>query len=130
MKKEEFIRIRKKLGRTQLEMSELINVSKKTIESYEQGLRQIPDNMSRIIYYVLFKLHMNKLNEKELCWNKNNCPMQIRKKCIAWMAKDGFFCWFLNMKTCLLKRLSNEENIESCFECDFFKDNLNKILNS
>lgn len=130
MTKEEFVKIRKKLDKTQLEMSELINVSKKTIESYEQGLRNIPDNMSRIIYYLFFKLNMDKLDETELCWNKNKCPDSIKKKCIAWIAKDGFFCWFLNLKTCLLKQKTSKGKIKSCFECEFFRDNLNKILES
>ena len=73
---------------------------------------------------------MNKLDENELCWNKNSCPPEIREKCIAWAAKEGFFCWFLNLKTCLLKRDDFKEDGSSCFDCDFFKDNLNKILDS
>ncbi len=134
MEKEEFVKIRKKLNRTQKEMSDLLNVSKKTIESYEQGLRNIPDNMSRITYYLLFKLNMDKLNKSELCWNKNKCPKSIRERCIAWTAKEGFFCWFLNLKTCLLKqqqkaKASSVES-ETCFECEFFRGNFNKILDS
>ncbi len=130
MEKKEFVKIRKKLKRTQSSMAELLGVSKKTIESYEQGLRNIPDNMSRITYYLLFKLNMDKLDESELCWNKNNCPLPIRGKCIAWTAKEGFFCWFLNLKTCLLKQKAPGGECETCFDCEFFKNNLNKILDS
>ncbi len=130
MEKKEFVKIRKKLKRTQMGMADLLGVSKKTIESYEQGLRNIPNNMSRITYYLLFKLNMNKLDESELCWNKNKCPMHIREKCIAWTAKEGFFCWFLNLKTCLLRRLDPKDECETCFECDFFIDNRNKILDT
>ena len=130
MEKKEFIKIRKKLKRTQLSMSYLLGVSKRTIESYEQGLRNIPDNMSRITYYLLFKLNMNLLDKSELCWNKNKCTLHFRKKCIAWTAKEGFFCWFLNLKTCLLKKSDSNNKCETCFECNFFIKNRNKILDS
>ena len=128
MEKKEFIRIRKKLNRTQQSMGELLCVSKKTIESYEQGLRNIPDNMSRITYYLLFKLNMEHLDDSELCWNKNKCSMAAREKCIAWAAQEGFFCWFLNLKTCCTKQIDPKSSSETCFDCDFFVSKLKKIL--
>ena len=128
MQKEEFFKIRKKLGKTQKEMAALLAISIKTVESYEQGLRNIPVNVRRIVYFILFKLNMDKFTEKELCWDKKKCPSHIRENCVSWLAKEGFFCWFLTGKSCLREKLlSSKFSDDNCFNCIFFKENLEKI---
>ena len=130
MQKAEFTRIRKKLGKTQKQMSALLGVSQKAIESYEQGLRNIPSNIERILYYLLFKLNMDKLgeDEKKLCWDKKDCPQHFRENCLAWMAKEGFFCWFITGKICPAEKQLSHKSTGTCFNCSFFKDQLNAIL--
>lgn len=127
MQKDEFIKIRKKLGKTQKEMASLLGVSKKAVESYEQGLRNIPGNVERIIYFLLFKLNMDKFDEQQLCWIIKECPPHIRENCVAWMAKEGFFCWFLTGKSCSREKALSPGSSGSCFLCSFFKENLEKI---
>ena len=46
----------KNLRKTQKELANLLGISKKTVESYEQGLRNIPSNIERILYFLLVKL--------------------------------------------------------------------------
>lgn len=128
MKKEDFTKVRKTLNKTQKEMAALLGVSKKTVESYEQGLRNIPDNVRRLLYFLLFKLKMKKLDNATLCWDEKKCPEHARENCVAWLAKEGFFCWFITGKVCEAQRLLGEKAVPSCFQCDFFKDNLDKIL--
>lgn len=127
MQKEKFYQIRKRLKKTQKEMAALLGVSIKTVESYEQGLRNIPVNVERIVYYLLFKLNMEKFNGKEHCWDIKKCPPSTRENCIAWAAKEGFFCWFLTGKVCAHEESISQKATGSCFECSFFKDNLEKI---
>jgi transcriptional regulator with XRE-family HTH domain len=127
MQKEKFYQIRKKLDKTQKEMASLLGISIKTVESYEQGLRNIPVNVERIVYFLLFKLNMEKLNGKEHCWGIKKCPPSTRENCIAWAAKEGFFCWFLTGKVCAHEHLISGNSTGSCFECSFFKGNLGKI---
>ena len=131
MKKEEFLKIRKKLDKTQKEMAALLGISIKTVESYEQGLRNIPVNVERIVYFLLFKLNMDKFQHGQepplMCWQEKNCPPQIRESCIAWLAQEGFFCWFITGRVCTGARLASGGAIKSCFHCDFFKKNLDKI---
>lgn len=127
MKKEEFVKIRKKIGKTQKETAMLLGISHKTVESYEQGFRNIPVNVERIIYYLLFKLNMDKLDNRQLCWHVKDCPADIRKNCIAWVAQEGFFCWFLTGKTCIRERLLSGGTSENCFSCSFFRENSKKI---
>jgi transcriptional regulator with XRE-family HTH domain len=128
MTKTDFKRIRKLLKKTQKEMAELLSVSKKAIESYEQGLRNIPPNIQRIVYFLLFKLNTHKLGRKKNCWQVKRCTPEIRSNCVAWIAREGYFCWFITGKVCAVEKNNPESCCESCFDCSFFKDNLAKIL--
>mgnify|MGYP001822735688 FL=1 len=47
MEKNEFTTIRKKLAKTQKELSELLGTSLKAVSSYEQGWRNIPVHVER-----------------------------------------------------------------------------------
>ena len=116
------------MDKTQKEMAALLGVSTKTVESYEQGLRNIPVNVERIVYFLLFKLNMGKLNEKENCWDAKKCPPSIRENCISWAASEGLFCWFLTGKVCAHEHSISRKSSGSCFECNFFRNNLEKIL--
>jgi transcriptional regulator with XRE-family HTH domain len=127
MKKDTFVKIRKKLKKTQREMANLLGISIKTVESYEQGLRNIPVNVERIVYFLLFKLNMDKFNEKARCWENKKCPSHIRENCVAWVANEGFFCWFLTGKSCVREKLLFSKSSENCFDCSFFLENLEKI---
>ena len=127
MKKENFINIRKKLDKTQKEMAALLGISIKTVESYEQGLRNIPVNVERIVYFLLFKLNMEKFNGRQLCWDKKKCAGQTRENCIAWLAKEGFFCWFITGRVCEHEKNLSANSTQTCFNCSFFKENLKKI---
>jgi transcriptional regulator with XRE-family HTH domain len=127
MKKEEFSSIRKSLKKTQRQIALLLGISHKTVESYEQGFRNVPVNIERILYYLLFKLNMNKLDVNELCWHKKDCPLSIRRHCVAWLANEGFFCWFLTGKTCVQERMLSKGESGNCFSCSFFLENLANI---
>lgn len=128
MQKEDFKTLRKRLHKTQKEMAALLTISKKTIESYEQGLRNIPANVQRIIYFLLFKLNQDKLGKKQNCWQSKQCSPDFKNNCIAWLAKEGFYCWFITGKVCAAEKEQSETPIHNCFECNFFKDNLHKII--
>lgn len=128
MKKEDFVQIRKMIGKTQKEISLLLGVSPKTVESYEQGFRKIPANVERIIYYLFFKLNINKFTDLKSCWDRKECSIDIREHCVAWLAQEGFFCWFVTGKTCAHERLVSGGEVETCFSCTFFQENLGKII--
>ena len=127
MQKQDFLKIRKKLNKTQKGMAELLGVSKKAVESYEQGLRNIPVNIERIVYFLLFKLNMEKFEENKLCWEDKECPPGIRENCVAWIAKEGFFCWFITGRVCAGEKLRSPQTKNSCFNCSFFRENLESV---
>ena len=53
MERTEFHDFRKKLEKTQLEMSRLLGTSIKAIHSYEQGWRRIPTHVERQLFFLL-----------------------------------------------------------------------------
>jgi transcriptional regulator with XRE-family HTH domain len=119
MKIADFIKIRKKINKTQKEMAMLLGVSKKTIESYEQGLRNIPKNIERILYFILFKLNKSKLGPLKDCWDSHNCSDLKKEKCVAWNSQEGIYCWFITSKICVDR---------CCLNCQSFTEKLKKIL--
>lgn len=128
MTKFDFKKIRKILNKTQKEMAVLLSVSKKAIESYEQGLRNIPPNVQRIVYFLLFKLNNDKFGRKKPCWQSKKCSADIRRNCVAWLSREGFYCWFITGKVCVVQRELSGGTCTSCFDCDFFRENLAKII--
>ena len=53
VKKENFAKARVKLGKTQKELGNLLSVSLKAIQSYEQGWRPVPHHIESQIYFLL-----------------------------------------------------------------------------
>lgn len=127
MNKDEFSKIRNQINKTQKELALLLGISKKTVESYEQGFRNIPVNIERILYYILFKLNIGTFDQKRLCWEEKECPPSIRNECIAWITKEGDFCWFLTGNSCRHEQSINPGTSSNCFQCSYFKNKLNKI---
>ena len=99
MEQKEFSRARQYLGKTQSQMAQVLGVSLKAIQSFEQGWRNIPVHTER---QVLFLLALKKSPPKKdrLCWVALKCPMEIRRNCPAWEFQVGHLCWFINGTIC------------------------------
>lgn len=123
----DFTVFRGKLKKTQNEMAELLGVSLKAVESYEQGWRRIPANIERILYFLLFKMHKNLFSRQDLCWLEMKCPPAIRANCPAWIAREGLHCWFLTGKMCRAKQGTRSAKGRTCSDCAFFRKRLKKI---
>jgi DNA-binding XRE family transcriptional regulator len=54
MDKTEFSQIRHRLGKTQAQIAQLLGVSPKAIQSFEQGWRNIPTHVERQLLFLLF----------------------------------------------------------------------------
>ena len=117
MTREEFSLARKKLGKTQKSLAELLGVSLKAVQSYEQGWRTVPLHVERQIYFLLVNIRKNKPAKRKDCWNVKKCA--CKKTCPAWEFQAGHLCWFLNGTQCectVNKNLKNK--IEICRKCD------------
>ena len=121
MESNEFSNIREYLGKTQSQLANLLCVSTKAIQSFEQGWRKVPVNIERQSLYIL---SMKRAKEKTTkpCWKIKNCPIEWRISCTAWEFKAGYFCWFINGTFCEGKEKKDwHEKIEVCRQCEVFQ---------
>ena len=117
MNKDEFCYYRKKLGKTQQKLANILGMSLKTIHSYEQGWRAIPPHIARYLYFLIVsQRHEDKSLipcwERKCCLEKENCP--------AWEFNCGHLCWFM-CGTCWEHAKEEHKNkLDSCKACAVF----------
>jgi hypothetical protein len=98
MDKNEFSTARTRLGKTQVQIAELLRVSLKAIQSYEQGWRSVPAHVERQLLFLI-SLKEDTRN-RGACWSIRKCPLEKRSNCPAWEFKAGRLCWFINGTLC------------------------------
>ena len=118
LNKEEFSLSRKKLGKTQKQLAELLGMSLKTIHSYEQGWRSIPSHIERTIYFLLIN-QRGRNTDMVPCWEKKQCLDW--EHCPAYEFQSGHLCWFLNGTLCeCTQQQGNTNKLEICKSCSIF----------
>jgi transcriptional regulator with XRE-family HTH domain len=122
----EFARLRASLGKSQRELAELLGLSLKAVESYEQGWRNVPAHVERLLYFLLFKLNEDEIASEDPCWKSKNCPDEVRSKCVAFVAKEGRFCWFFTGRLCSSAK-SGEADTRGCYSCSVFMQMLARV---
>ena len=118
----EFSKMRQYLGKTQKELSGLLCVSLKTVQSFEQGWRKIPPNIElQLLLYLFWETSADKINKP--CWEIQNCPTEWQSSCAAWQYKIGDLCWYINGTFCQGNYQDNWSNkINMCRECEVYKE--------
>lgn len=118
MESNEFIRIRMSLGKSRKQLASLLGVSRRTIQSYEQGCRRVPAHIQKELYFFLFNQRM-KGHSILPCWEQKACIDY--EDCPAWEFNSGTMCWYLNGTLCAGKRPSTyEEKLLTCKLCNIF----------
>lgn len=121
MDNKKFLHIRRYLQKTQKEMAQLLGLSLKAIQSFEQGWRNIPVHVER---QMLLLLAMKRKGEDDVpnCWEIRQCPAEQRQSCPAWEFHCGHLCWFINGTICQGKpKGSWQKKIKICQKCSVFK---------
>lgn len=122
MDKSEFSQARRYLGKTQVELADLLCVSPKAVQSFEQGWRKIPASAERQLLFLL-SLKRTKNAEGSPCWETRHCSVDQREKCVAREFDAGYFCWFISGTKCEGKRHTNwKEKIQLCRQCEVYKN--------
>ena len=127
MNDREFVSLRHNFKKTQKEMAELLGVSLRSVQSFEQGWRKIPTNIERQILYLV---SMKDTEEEPLkpCWEVEDCPPDKRQHCPAWEFNTGHLCWFINGTICQGKPHRNwDEKMKFCRKCEVFQP-VNSLL--
>ena len=118
MNSEKFLQSRKKLGKTQKQLSELLGTSLKAVHSYEQGWRAVPPYVERQLFFLVSRMRGS---HKELkpCWAIRKCPPERKKQCPAWEFQAGRLCWFINGTICEGAPHKNwHEKMKVCRSCE------------
>ncbi len=121
MDRKEIRRFRKRLGKTQRQMAQLLGVSLKAVHSYEQGWRSVPSYVERQVFFLVSRLQEN-IKDRNPCWVVKNCPSEKKIQCPAWEFKAGDLCWFISGTICdgtVQKKW--EEKMKFCRSCDILK---------
>ena len=121
MKRKEFVEIRWHLGKTQNQMAQILGVSPKAIQSFEQGWRNIPMHIERQLLLILaLKYHSSK--KRKPCWLTQSCPEERRRDCPAWQFEAGHLCWFINGTICEgSPQGSWKKKMKICRDCEVYR---------
>jgi len=121
MQTSDFTRIRHFLGKTQLELANLLCISPKAVQSFEQGWRKIPAMAERQLLTILWLKRPAETVNKP-CWETKGCPTEWRDRCIVWEYKARSLCWLLTGTYCQGVVLSRwDRKIELCRICEVFQ---------
>jgi DNA-binding XRE family transcriptional regulator len=121
MNKKEFRDIRHRFGKTQKQMAQLLGVSLKAIESFEQGWRKIPIHTERQSL-LLMALKGPRVNGNRPCWSIKKCPAEMKQSCPAWEFDAGNLCWCISGTLCHGSvQTSWQKKMEICRKCEVFK---------
>jgi DNA-binding XRE family transcriptional regulator len=120
MNRDEFSYFRKKLGKTQREIAELLGTSLKAVHSYEQGWRNVPVHVERQLLF-LFSKKLRNSGKLSPCWKVKKCLPDQKRLCPAWEFKTGDLCWFINGTICEGSVHKDwREKIKVCRGCEVF----------
>jgi DNA-binding XRE family transcriptional regulator len=92
--------LREELGHTQREMGQVLGVSTKAVQSYEQGWRQMPPHVEQQLLLQAV-LHRNPDFAKvPRCWKLNKCSLEVRRRCPSAKLKMPGLCWLVTGTLC------------------------------
>jgi len=124
MTRKEFSKIRQSMEKTQNQMAQLLGLSTKAIQSFEQGWRNIPVHVERQTLLLIARKN-RKDSEAGMCWQIKDCPIETRERCPAWEFQCGDLCWFINGTICRGgAQKSWQKKMRICRQCEVFKSTL------
>jgi DNA-binding XRE family transcriptional regulator len=121
MNKQQLAEIRRHLGKTQSPMAQILGVSPKVLQSFEQGWQNIPVHIERQVLLVLALKNHASINKDKPCWLTRQCPSENRQNCPAWKFNAGHLCWFINGTICEgSPQGSWKKKMTICSECKVY----------
>jgi DNA-binding XRE family transcriptional regulator len=122
----EFQDLRQKLQKTQTQMAQLLGVSFKAVQSYEQGWRNVPPQTERQMLFFLASKMEDPQEPLPLCWEIRHCTPEMKEACPAWEFKCGHLCWFINGTICQGRpQRSWKQKMALCKKCSVFESLIN-----
>ena len=114
--------IRAKMGLSQSELAGLAGISTRAIQSYEQEWRQPSELVERMLLLLLLAHRHGARLSRLRCWEQKECSPGVRKKCIAYVTRQGHLCWFLTGTMCEGQRQESwSDKLRLCLDCSFMQ---------
>lgn len=112
----EFKQLRELMQWTQAEAAHFLGVSKKAVESYEQGWRKAPDALWKE-FLLIIALKRGYPNGYKRCYEVMRCSPAVREACFCARNMRGLFCWATCQATCMRHLGGQGQTIKDCLHC-------------
>lgn len=110
--------IRDALDMSQGKFAELMNISIRAVQSYEQGWRTVPAHVqckAAMMVYLGWRKDQVKV---EPCWDICGCEEEKKATCNAFLMNAGDLCWLMTDSCCQGKKLKTwQAKINRCGKC-------------
>ncbi len=118
--------IRKALGKSQGELAEMLSISARAVQSYEQGWRAVPPYVQKLAALLLYLARRKDRPELRPCWGVCSCDGELRSRCLAYQCRAGDLCWIIT-GDCYraVKQGSWQAKFSRCADCPATRQWLN-----
>ena len=99
-------------------MADLLGVSKKAVQSYEQGWRNVPPHIEQMLLLQAILCRGADLKKMPSCWKQVRCKPSVRARCPASHIPVAGFCWLVTGTLCHGERVGTWKAKRSrCLKC-------------
>ncbi len=114
--------LRTELKLSQRDMAELLGVSTKSIQSYEQGWRKVTPHIEQMLLLHAILHRGPDLKREPPCWQQTKCDPTIRSSCPAVSMSGPGFCWLVTGTYCHGERTGSwQAKRRRCLACVVLK---------
>ncbi len=114
--------IREELGTSQSELANLLSISARAIQSYEQGWRPTPPYVQKLAGVLLLVKKRKERGKLIPCWKVRNCDRSLRATCSAYQTRAGDLCWLVTGSDIEGRKMESwEAKLAKCRKCDVMK---------
>ena len=110
--------IRHVLGMSQHDLSTLLGISIRAVQSYEQGWRAVPPYVQKLTGLLLYLERRKGMPRLKPCWKVKKCPSENRRACPVHKYQAGEICWIVSGDLCGGKEEKSwEDKMICCAGC-------------
>ena len=109
-------RLRTAMNWTQSETAAFLGISKKAVESYEQGWRNVPGSIWKELLTIVAGRRGFPRGCKK-CYKVLQCSPEIREHCFCGSKMDGRFCWMTASACCYRNHPELKKSPLTCLDC-------------
>jgi transcriptional regulator with XRE-family HTH domain len=110
--------IREALAKSQREMADLLGISVRAVQSYEQGWRALPSSVQKLAVLLLLLRQREEKPALPSCWEITECDPEKTASCYSRSCGKGQLCWLVtNDKQRCRWMADHEDALQACSRC-------------